>query len=245
VSTFDKSILDEELAGEVEYLSLVDRVRWLDGAENGEETCKEAAQVLRELRDLLLESKLWTKDADARVLGSSLLECLMIQHTHQVSPEKFVQLDLMSSLEGAPELGGQEQHLQRGNLLAANVLDEAVRVLVALRTDPRAEDLLKRITDKTRTCGSPPPGQSYHVHCDGITGTGAYGGPCWAKGPEHLNQEAANTAARNLGWLVTDEQDLCPSCQKNSDSEPEDLDLDRELSLAEAAAGLTLEPRGK
>lgn len=210
--SLDKSVLDEELGGEIEYLSLVERIRWLDGATDGEETCREAAQVLRELRDLLLASKLWTKSTISQSLGGELLEALVIQHTHQVGPQKFIQLDLVSSLEGEE---GQYQHLQRGNLAAANLLESAILVLDTLRPDPRAEDLLKRICSKVRVSRSATGERDHHLHCDGIR----HEYPCWRKSPSSFSEEEASLSAKRAGWLVSEEKDLCPDCWSDLDPE--------------------------
>jgi len=39
---------------------------------------------------------------------------------------------------------------------------------------------------------------------------------CGSGGPEVKNGESARDAAASEGWIIVDEQDLCPRCKDNS-----------------------------
>lgn len=251
------SVFDEEKGGEIDYVSLIDRTRWPDTGIELDAAYEEAAQVLAEIRTLLLESKLHTRPEFGSCLGEGLLEQLVAQYTVQVAPKVFAQVDLVSALRGKSLDGDWEQIENRGNLLAASVLEDAVPVLNALRPDPRAEDLIARITKKSRISRGAPMDEAHHLHCDGFR----YEHPCWATSPRAFSQEEAGIRARGAGWLVSEEKDLCSRCWMKEDPEAAeaagslptsgdpftpgfmpvvplgDLDLDRELTLAEAAAG--------
>ncbi len=212
-STIDSAtVLDERKAGEVEYQSLIERLRWVESDDDG--VFKEAAQVLREVRDLLLSKGVDRLGVTPSVLGYDLLKNLSVQHTHQVAVKEFIQQDLIQMLEGEVS---QENGLrmERGNLTASGFLEEATIVLDSLRPDPRAEDLLRRITDRTRVSRSQSSEQVHQVHCDGTR----YGHPCWEKGPQAPTQEWAEDYARRALWLVTPEKDLCPDCWQEADPE--------------------------
>lgn len=248
----DVTILDEAQGGEIQYQDLPARLRFYEGSD---EICKEASAVLREVRDLLLSKGIDHHGHVAATLGYDLLTNLSVKHTHQLGPKEFVDLDLIDMLDGR----AADTQLQRGYLTAANYLEEAVLVLDAFRPDDRAQDLLQRITDRRRVSRVGSNEQMHQLHCDGTR----YGHPCWMVGPSAPIGDWSERLARQAGWLVTEEKDLCPECWREADPEaaamgggpptfdvmpapqmfmppPEmsGLDLDRELSLAEAATGL-------
>ncbi len=207
------SVLDETL-GEIEYVSLIDRVR---STENADDVCKEAAQVLGEIRDLLMQDNQQPFTA-AALLGSELLDRLNVKYTHRLStehqtPSEYEHLDIVASMEGLPD----GRAINRGSLLAANILEDAVPVLVGLRFLPAASDLLARITNRARVSRAPMPDLDYCLHCDGLHP--AFSSRCWRTSPSVAIEAWVAPLARRAGWLVSDEKDLCPDCWRDADPE--------------------------
>src|ERR1043166_2918863 len=203
------TILDEQKAGEFEYVSLSDRLRWVDQLREDATACdsvfEEAAQALTEVRDILLAKGIDSMGVTAGLIAYDLLTNLSVQHTHRISATEFVQLDLIQMLAGkvAREKG---LVLERGYLAAAGYLEEAAIVLDALRPDARAELLLKRITDRSRVSRVSSREREYSLTCDGTR----HGHPCWMKSPLGPSDELASAFAKHQGWLVSSEKDLCP-----------------------------------
>ncbi len=205
------SVLDEALGGDIEYVSLIDRVRNCEGED---EVCKEAAQVLREVRELIVQNVAgpWTQ---AELLAGELLDAMSLQYTHEISHKEYVGLDIIASMEGTLPDGRQIE--TRGVFRAADLLEDAVRVLVEFRFLPTAADLLSRITSRARLSRAALPDLNYCLHCDGLHPV--FSSRCWRTSPSVAIEPWVAPLARRAGWFVSDEKDLCPDCWKDADPE--------------------------
>lgn len=207
------SVLAEEVAGVVGYRSLIERVR--DQADDSEATFQEAAQVLREVRALLQELKPDWQWTAASVLTPELVDRLNFAYTHEIAAGEYARLDIIESMGGVTPDG--RQVYARGYLVAVELLELSVPVLERLLYDPRAADLLKRITDKTRYSREPDGAALYSLTCDGIDDQ--WDRPCRKPSRHVASEEQRDVAARSDGWLVSDEKDLCPACWIRVDPE--------------------------
>lgn len=197
-----EGILDESLAVGVLQLSLADQVRHIDLDTDGlVPILNEAASALRDCRNYLrqLPGRLGPREVD---LYRELVRLHLVWSAVEGRPDCATQtiIDLLE----AP--GKEEVHeAGTGHLFAADLLEEAAAVFRDLPGD-LARALYDRVSaKKTRLVGN--HANEHRVSCD-YTGEGGVG--CYERSPGAPRQEEAERYARNYGWFVSEERDLCP-----------------------------------
>jgi hypothetical protein len=189
----------------VEYLSLADEIRAMEGLRGNE--MEEAIAALREMRTLLqilIEPPAFSVGRDPSQLQGELLHSLIAKAYGVALPNgTWMAGTIIDLLESDEVLSTKQVHQ------AAACLELGEEVFFCLKNSAPEGELAQRVKKLHRAlsskhqCKATTTDKIIQIECD----------VCHLRSFGSVSIEIATRWARAQGWLITDDRDLCPDCR--------------------------------